>query len=83
MNVFAWDTQVPSLENWGGGLKSLLWLANSPHVQYKYSYHTITLSSDTQLIIQGPCLDSILFCPCVLYGVRVAITFLSSLYVLS
>ena len=24
------DTQVPSLENWGGGLKSLLWLANSP-----------------------------------------------------
>ena len=23
--------QVPSLENWGGGLKSLLWHANSPH----------------------------------------------------
>ena len=22
---------IPSLENWGGGLKSLLWLANSPH----------------------------------------------------
>ena len=25
------DTRMPSLENWGGGLKSLLWLANSPH----------------------------------------------------
>ena len=25
--------QVPSLENWGGGLKSLLWHANSPHTQ--------------------------------------------------
>ena len=24
--------QVPSLENWGGGLKSLLWHANSPHL---------------------------------------------------
>ena len=23
--------QEPSLENWGGGLKSILWLANSPH----------------------------------------------------
>ena len=22
---------MPSLENWDGGLKSLLWLANSPH----------------------------------------------------
>ena len=22
---------MPSLENWGGGLKSLLWHANSPH----------------------------------------------------
>ena len=22
---------MPSLESWGGGLKSLLWLANSPH----------------------------------------------------
>ena len=26
---------VPSLENWGGGLKSLLWLANSPHMQVR------------------------------------------------
>ena len=25
------EPKVPSLENWGGGLKSLLWLANSPH----------------------------------------------------
>ena len=23
--------RMPSLENWDGGLKSLLWLANSPH----------------------------------------------------
>ena len=42
---------MPSLENWGGGLKSLLWLANSPHVQY----HTITLSSDTLSHYLGPC----------------------------
>ena len=28
MTIELW---VPSLENWGGGLKSLLWLANSPY----------------------------------------------------
>ena len=28
---------MPSLENWDGGLKSLLWLANSPHTP-KYMY---------------------------------------------
>ena len=26
------DTRTPSLENWGGGFKSLLQLANSPHL---------------------------------------------------
>ena len=30
---------MPSLENWGGGLRSLLWLANSPHTS---SAQTIT-----------------------------------------
>ena len=30
---------MPSLENWDGGLKSLLWLANSPHTPvYMYMY---------------------------------------------
>ena len=35
------NTWMPSLENWDGGLKSLLWLANSPHTHV----HTCTLYS--------------------------------------
>ena len=31
INIYRGDTWMPSLENWDGGLKSLLWLANSPH----------------------------------------------------
>ena len=38
--------QVPSLENWGSGLKSLLWLANSPHTPsvylHQFQYFTYT-----------------------------------------
>ena len=33
------DTQVPSLENWGGGLKSRLWLADSPHTPKRPQTH--------------------------------------------
>ena len=36
---------MPSLENRGGGLKSLLWLANSPHTP---SVQTKNCNKDTE-----------------------------------
>ena len=43
---------VPSLENWGGGLKSLLWLANSPHTHehaHMKVYITVLVGVDSPI----------------------------------